>query len=166
MSSRTREVRPRPSGQSARALTRIGAAAVVASLSLTTLAVTTASGSPTNHDSHRLVPGNLLVSRSVYSDVSGLTAGAVLPPGCSTGCAVATTDGTYPYVFNNALADGSFGVTSPAYIDQLTPTGAHVSTITIPRKLRRHVAGLHRPVDPHGRARQHDHDPQRPDGRR
>lgn len=134
MSFSTRELRLRTSRISTRALAR-AAAAAVASLSLTTLAITTASGSPANHESQDLLPGNLLVSGSTYENVSGLTVGAVLPPGCTASCAVATNDGTYPYVFNNALADGSFGITSPAFIDQLTPTGNVVSTIAIPNNL-------------------------------
>ena len=32
---------------------------------------------------------------------------------------MATFDGVYPYVFNNDLVDGSFGVTSPLFLDQL-----------------------------------------------
>ena len=60
-----------------------------------------------------LLPGNLVVSRSVYdNNPDNVTVGATLPPGCTTGCGVATNDGTYPYVWNNDLADGSFGITS------------------------------------------------------
>ena len=29
----------------------------------------------------------------------------------------------YPYVFNNDTVDGSFGVTSPIILDELTPSG-------------------------------------------
>jgi hypothetical protein len=43
-----------------------------------------------------------------------------LPPGCSTGCVTATATGAYPQVWNNVLADPSFGVTSRVYLDQLT----------------------------------------------
>ena len=135
MSSRTRELRSRSTRASARTLGRLGAAAAVASLSLTALAVTSASGSPTSHEGQSLRPGNLLVSRSVYENVSGLGVGATLPPGCTASCVTSVNDGTYPYVFNNAPVDGSFGITSPAFIDQLTPTGTLVSTIDIPNNL-------------------------------
>jgi len=96
-------------------------------------AAATASGSP-RPDGTYLRPGNLLVSRSVYVNRPGtIQAGVtVLPPGCTTGCAVASSDGTYPTVFNNDLVDGSFGVTSPVFLDQLTPDGHLVSTLRVP----------------------------------
>ena len=79
-------------------------------------------------------PGNLLVSRSVYDArgvdlVPGVT---VLPPGCTSGCAVASNAATYPQVFNNALVDGSFGITSRIFLDQITPSGHLVSTLPVP----------------------------------
>jgi len=79
-------------------------------------------------------PGNLVVSGSVYqSDPSLLTPGVtVLPPGCTSNCAVATNDGTYPGVFNNDLVDGSFGVTSPVFLEQLTPSGRPVNALWVP----------------------------------
>jgi hypothetical protein len=74
--------------------------------------------------------GNVLVSRSVYQDVgdvANLKVGDPLPGG---GNAVA--DGTYPNVFNNAKVDGSFGVTSPIFIDQFTRGGTLVNTLNVP----------------------------------
>ena len=56
----------------------------------------------------------------------------VLPPGCTTGCATATADGAYPYVFNNDIADSSFGVAAPIMLDQYTPAGKLVSTLPVP----------------------------------
>ena len=50
------------------------------------------------------------------------------PPGCTTDCATANADGTYPFVFNNDIVDSSFGVTSPIVLYQLTPDGSLVST--------------------------------------
>ena len=47
----------------------------------------------------------------------------VLPPGCTSGCVTATADGSYPGVFNNVLADGSFGITSPIFLNEVTPAG-------------------------------------------
>ncbi len=70
---------------------------------------------------------HIVLTRSVYKgDASTVTVGQTLPGG---GKAVA--DGSYPYVFNNATnpadnyatVDGSFGVTSPIYLDELTPRG-------------------------------------------
>ncbi len=39
---------------------------------------------------------------------------------------------TYPFVFNNGSADPFFGVTSPGFLDELTPWGEHVATIRVP----------------------------------
>ncbi|MBV9651708.1 MAG: hypothetical protein JO296_16450 [Pseudonocardiales bacterium] len=77
---------------------------------------------------------DLLVSRLVYVGAPGLlTPGqTVLPPGCTSGCATAVSDGTYPQVFNNALVDPSFGVTAPISLDEMTTTGNVVGTITVP----------------------------------
>jgi hypothetical protein len=78
-------------------------------------------------------PGNLLVSRSVYDDnPANVTVGESLPPGCTSGCGVASNDGTYPYVFNNDLADASFGITSKVLLDQLTQSGSLVNTLEVP----------------------------------
>src|SRR5579862_7537445 len=83
-------------------------------------------------------PGNIVVSRSVYTgSAATLAAGQPLPPVCpaTAACATvpATSSGAYPNlnntsnVFNNDNIDGSFGVTSPVLLDQLTPTGTPVS---------------------------------------
>ncbi len=85
-------------------------------------------------------PNSLVLSRSVYvGDASTVTVGQTLPPGClpgtvtlpllaggttsvtipsasNSGCNKAVADGTYPTVFNNDTADGSFGVTSPIFL--------------------------------------------------
>ena len=79
-------------------------------------------------------PGNLLVSGSTYatrpgSIVPGVT---VLPPGCTSGCATANNDAAYPGVWNNDLVDGSFGITSPIFLEQLTPSGDLVNTLRVP----------------------------------
>src|SRR5262245_31686213 len=53
--------------------------------------------------------GHILVTESTYADYASLiTPGVTILP---TGVA-ATANGSYPYVFNNALADSSFGITS------------------------------------------------------
>jgi hypothetical protein len=78
-------------------------------------------------------PGNLLLSRSVYdNNAASVQVGQALPPGCTSGCGFATNDGTYPYVFNNDLVDGSFGITSKILLDQLTPGGSLVNTLAVP----------------------------------
>ena len=87
----------------------------------------------------RFFPGNLVVSRSVYhNDPDNVTVGTLLPPNCAStkgGCAAATgttNNGTYPQVWNNSLYDGSFGITSKIYLDQLTPFGWYLDTLEVP----------------------------------
>ena len=79
-------------------------------------------------------PGNLVVSRSVYTGTAGLLQPGVtvLPPGCTSGCAVASNNGSYPGVWNNDSVDGSFGITSPVFLDQVTPSGHLVNTLPVP----------------------------------
>ena len=100
-------------------------------------------------------PHHLVLSRSVYAGTATTVAvGQTLPPGCvpgpvtvpllaggtttvtipnqsAAGCNSASTDGTYPTVFTNAKHDGSFGVTSPIFLDQLTPGGLLLNTLAI-----------------------------------
>lgn len=82
-------------------------------------------------------PGNLVVSRSVYVDTGSITAGTtVLPPDCSiANCPTPVTaveSSAYPYVFNNDSVDGSFGVTSKIFLDQITPAGTLVNSLEVP----------------------------------
>jgi hypothetical protein len=84
-------------------------------------------------DRAALRPGNLLVSASVFKDDPSVVAGStLLPPGCVTGCAVATASGSYPEVWNNDLVDESFGIASEIFLRQITPSGFPVSTIEVP----------------------------------
>jgi hypothetical protein len=101
-------------------------------------AATSASAAARDHDHGFFEPGNLLVSGSVYDNNPGILQPGVtvLPPGCTSGCVTATNDGSYPGVWNNALADGSFGVTSPIFLDQITPSGRLVGTLRVPGGLR------------------------------
>jgi hypothetical protein len=92
-------------------------------------------------------PGLLVVSRSVYDNLpSNVAVGKVLPPNCTSttgGCGASTgavSDGTYPYVWNNDTYDGSFGITSRIFLDQITPSGALVSTLEVPNSLQRDAA--------------------------
>ena len=91
-------------------------------------------------------PGNLVVSRSVYTGTAAtVTVGQPLPPNCpataSCGTGTATDKGAFPAVgstnnvWNNDKVDGSFGVTSPLFLDQITTTGTLVSTLAVPTTL-------------------------------
>ena len=84
-------------------------------------------------------PGNLVVSRSVYdNNASNVRAGQILPVNCAAttgGCGASTGapyDGTYPYVWNDALYDSAFGVTSRIYLDQITPFGWLIDSLEVP----------------------------------
>ena len=97
------------------------------------------------------VPDTLVLSRSVYEGTASLLVPGVtiLPPGCVPGtvnvpliaggttpvavtCTTPIADGTFPGVFNNAAADGHFGITSPIYLDDLTTDGRLLGTLAIP----------------------------------
>ena len=85
-----------------------------------------------SHAPGTLTPGNLLVSESTYAPADIQEGVTELPPGCTTSCVPAVSGNTFPWVFNNDNADPNFGITSPAFLEELTPSGAHVTTIPIP----------------------------------
>ncbi|HLY08458.1 MAG TPA: hypothetical protein VKW04_04030 [Planctomycetota bacterium] len=102
------------------------------------LAISTGAGAPSMARDLRSKPpsvvpplGNLLVSRSLYTGTaSTVVIGQPLPGG---GTAVA--DGTYPGVWSNEGPDGSFGVTSPMFIDRNALVGGSpvlLTTLAIP----------------------------------
>ena len=109
---------------------RAGAAAVTVLCAAAAVAATTVSARASTAATRParggpgLVAGNLLVSESRYTSVPDLVPGQTqLPPGCTSGnCVTATAGGDYPGVFNNALVDGSFGVTEPIFLAQITPS--------------------------------------------
>ncbi len=91
-----------------------------------------------------LTPDNLVLTYSNYiGTASTVTIGEALPPNCpataACGTGTATNDGRYPStsytnnVWNNDLADGSFGLTSPIFIDQITTSGSTLNTISVPQ---------------------------------
>jgi len=74
------------------------------------------------------LPGNLVVSRSVYGGTeTTVTIGQMLPG--SNNPAIA--NGLYPNVFDNATPDPSFGITSPIFLDQITTSGTKVNTLPV-----------------------------------
>jgi predicted lipoprotein with Yx(FWY)xxD motif len=114
------------------------AAAVLTGSSLA--AATSASAAPRDHEGSFLRPGNLLVTTGVWTTNADINAGTTqLPPNCATAnpayvtCGTAVAPGTYPIVFNNDAADGSFGVTQPIVLDELNPhNGRLVKAVTVP----------------------------------
>lgn len=90
-------------------------------------------------------PDNLVLSRSVYdNNPNNIKVGTILPPNCAAttgGCAgAATYDGSYPLVWNNDAVDGSFGITSKIFLDQITPSGQLVSSLEVPNSSQRRVS--------------------------
>ncbi len=102
-------------------------------------------GQPTRPTS--LVPGDLLVSTTSYSNDKNIIVGqTTLPAGCSdpspssSSCQYAVTSGQYPEVFNNETIDPSFGVTSPIILNELTTAGKQVGTIEVPNSSQHGVS--------------------------
>ncbi len=87
-------------------------------------------------------PGNLVVSRTVYDNRgSNVKVGEQLPPNCApANCVTAVSNGKFPYIFNNAPVDGSFGITSRIYLDQITPWGWPVNSLEVPNSLMRAIS--------------------------
>ena len=90
--------------------------------------------------------GNLVVSRSVYAgDATTVIKGQAMPPVCPStakcGTGVASDNGAYPSttssnnVWNNDNVDGSFGITAPIFLDQMTPAGTLVNSLPVPSSL-------------------------------
>ena len=103
------------------------------------LAASLAAMAEDKKDKKHFQPENLVVSRSVYDNkASNVVVGMILPPNCknTTGkCGKASGapfDGTYPTVWNNDAYDGSFGITSKIFLDQITRSGAFVNTLEVP----------------------------------
>jgi hypothetical protein len=121
----------------------------ILAFALTSIAATAVLEAQSDHDrdsDFRFLPGNLVVSRSVYDNkASNVKVGEILPPNCAStqgGCgasAGAISNGTYPYVFNNDSYDGSFGITSRLLLDQITPDGWLIDTLELPNSLQRGI---------------------------
>jgi len=91
-------------------------------------------------------PGNLVVTRSVYdNNPNNVQVGEILPPNCAQtqgGCSGpggAPDNGTYPYVWNDSLYDGSFGITSKIYLDQMFPFGFVLNSLEVPNSSERGI---------------------------
>jgi hypothetical protein len=104
------------------------------------------------------VPNTLVVTRSVYEGTADtVQVGQLLPPNCPAtdfpsnlnftavvpkigggtvsvagSCSIATNNGTYPDVFFNDAADGSFSVSSPIFLDNIDTQGLPLGTLPIP----------------------------------
>jgi hypothetical protein len=122
--------------------TALAASLAVLAVPMSIFAVPAAAGaaSTAGAGQHELIPGNLLVTTSVWTTNADITAGTTqLPPNCATAnpayvtCASAVAPGTYPIVFNNDAADGSFGVAEPIVLDEINPSNGSVfKTVRVP----------------------------------
>ena len=65
------------------------------------------------------LPGNLVVSRSVYTNNPAFPA--------------------YPFVWNQDQIDASFGITSKIFLDQMTPFGLVINSLEVPNSTQRGV---------------------------
>ena len=131
-------------------------------LSMLTVGVFAPKVAADDDDFPRFFPGTLVLSRSVYvGTASTVTIGETLPRGCAGGpngstvvqvptttagtttsvtvtCGVASDNGEAPNlkdshnVWNNSTTDGSFGVSSPIFLDGLTTDGWPLGTLPIP----------------------------------
>jgi hypothetical protein len=105
--------------------------------------VVSVTGALADNDGVEFKPGNLLLSRSVYdNNPANVVAGkTLLPPNCvAPNCVTATTDGTYPDVWNNDSVDASFGITSKIVLDQLKPSGELVNSLEVPNSSDRRLS--------------------------
>jgi hypothetical protein len=131
-----------------RVFAKVPSSVVIASVIMAVLTSVIATGPITkafafSPGSGTFVPGDLLVSTSQWQQNANVTAGTTqLPPNCGVApytaatCATAVAGGTYPYVFDNDAVDGSFGVAQPIVIDEITPTGTPVDSVTVPNSLQ------------------------------
>src|SRR5262249_22806233 len=96
-----------------------------------------ATSHPSAIGSH-FVPNRIIVTRSTYAG----TDQTVPFPGSLPNNAASVADGTFPGVFNNETPDGSFGVTSPIFLDQLAPSGTLLSSLNVTDAISTQL-GLH-----------------------
>jgi hypothetical protein len=108
----------------------------------------------------RFAEDSLVLSKSVYAgNASTVIVGEALPPGCMGGatgltvqvpliaggtlgvavpCGFASDNGEFPNdqdshnVWNNSGTDGSFGITSPIFLENITEDGLVLGTLPIP----------------------------------
>ncbi|MGA9508035.1 MAG: hypothetical protein WBV55_05245 [Candidatus Sulfotelmatobacter sp.] len=121
----------------------------IAAISIAALFATipaSAQNSKSDRNRFFFFPGNLVVSRSVYdNNPYNVKVGEILPPNCAStqgGCSAssgAPFDGTYPSVWNNDAYDGSFGITSTIYLDQMLPFGFVLNSLEVPNSSQRGI---------------------------
>jgi len=141
------------SSRAARRRARVLKGGAVAASAAAALAAAPAAGAHAfahEQSGHRLVPGSLVVSGTVFPRHGvNITAGVTQLPDANNlnsdktdtlapiplaqdSLFNAVAGGNYPYVFNNAAVDGSFGVETPILLWDQTPNGQRLSTVRVP----------------------------------
>jgi hypothetical protein len=140
----------------------VGLAVAVSSLvAIGALTMRVSAGDGHDFDHFQFQPDSLVLSTSVYvGNADTVTIGENLPPGCAAGangtsnvsvpllaggslsvpvqCGIGSDNGEYPNlndahnVWNNANSDGSFGVSSPIFLENLTEDGQRLGVLPIP----------------------------------
>ncbi len=117
----------------ARLRARSMTAGVTAASAVTLVAYTLASGVPAvsarAFPTHPFVPGSVVIVSSEYPAQGdpNVQLGQPLPSGV-----LAVSDGKYPEVFNNDGPDGSFAVSTPVELTDVTPSGNQISKTAVP----------------------------------
>jgi hypothetical protein len=92
---------------------------------------------PARADRPFLLPNSLVISSSTYDRTQGavasLTPGITQLANTNTATVAAIADNTYPHVWTNDTADGSFGVTSAIHLTDIEPNSGHVfNSVSVP----------------------------------
>jgi hypothetical protein len=137
-------------------------ALLVGALGFAAVASLKASSPGDDQERFHFVPNSLVLTRSIYEGTADtVTIGEVLPPGCAGGpngstvvavptttpgvttdvtvtCGIASDNGEFPNdndshnVWNNSGTDGSFGISSPIFLDNLSLDGDRLGTLPVP----------------------------------
>jgi hypothetical protein len=117
----------------------VAASACGVAASLVLVPGTNALASSANNPHGILQPGHLVLSHTRYTvPANAITPGVTVLPGCVLNAkpadpnCTAVADAGYPEVFNNEAFDGSFGITTPIYLDTITPSGNTTGTLPVP----------------------------------
>jgi len=143
---------------------RIVLALIVAGISIVVVRGTKAGGDDDDWGRFHFAPDSLVLTRSFYTgNADTVKIGETLPPGCAGGpngttnvtvptltgsttsvavtCGVASDNGEFPNdrdshnVWNNTNSDGSFGITSPILLDNISTDGWFLGTLPVPTGL-------------------------------
>lgn len=82
-----------------------------------------------------LLPNSLIISSTTYDNTQGAIASLAVgsPIGTAPGVPTAVAGNDYVNVWNNATADGNFGVTTPIVLTAIEPHSGHVfGTLAVP----------------------------------